>query len=290
MNGTLLYDGDCRICTTTVGWLHRHATSSAHVVPWQYADLPTLGLGSDDCNETVQWVQDGRRAVGPDAVAAYLSTSSDGWQTAARVLTAPASRQVSWPLYRFVSQHRTHLPGGTPASQLPRVATRVPGIRRRRPRDLAACARLLRIVHFEAHYPVRWPEHPRAWLDGDDVLGAWVAQREGEILGHAAFSSVGTRGSSVLHWREVTGREPATLAAVTRLFVRPRVQGGGVGAALLDVVLADIRARGLTPVAEVVGPNGDARRLFERQGWRLRSMDAWREDRRHRLYCYEGPR
>ncbi len=286
MDGTLLYDGDCRFCTTTVGWLQRHATSTAAVVPWQYADLATLGLGDHDCSETVQWVRDGTRAVGPDAVAAYLGTSTGRWQQVGRLLTAPVSRQVAWPLYRFVSHHRTHLPGGTPASQLPRLNPTVRGLRRRRPQDLPRAVRLLRVVHGEDSYPLRWPDRPRDFLDGPDVVDAWVAERQGEILGHVAVSLVTGAG---VHWRELTGHAPDEIALVSRLYVRSRVRGSGYGAALLQAASDDIRARGLVPVAEVVSANPSARRLFERQGWTLRSMDAWRDDPSYRLHCFEAP-
>lgn len=286
MDGTLLYDGDCGFCTTTVGWLRRHAASPATVVPWQYADLVALGLGSHDCAETVQWVQGSTRVVGPDAVAAYLGTGTSRWRKAGRMLTAPGARQVAWPLYRFVSHHRTHLPGGTPASQLPRLAPTVRGLRRRRPQDLPRAVRLLRVVHGDDQYPLHWPDRPRDFLDGPDVIGAWVAERQGEILGHVAVSQVTGRG---VHWRELTGHEPHEIALVSRLYVRARVRGTGYGAALLQAATDDIRARGLVPVAEVVSANASARRLFGHHGWTLRSMDAWPDDPAYRLFCFEAP-
>jgi GNAT superfamily N-acetyltransferase/predicted DCC family thiol-disulfide oxidoreductase YuxK len=289
MDGTLLYDGDCRFCTTTADWLHRHAGSPAPVVPWQHADLTGLGLSPAACEEPISWVDDTCHVSGPAALAAYLATSRTSWRGAARVLTAPGSRQLADPLYRFLAQHRHHLPGGLPATQRPRLAAPVPGLRLRRASDLTRCARLLRIVQAESHYPVHAPDSARDWLGGDDVESAWVVERRGQILGHAAFSTVGTRGSSAFHWREVTGREPDTLGAVTRLFVRPQARGTGLGSALVDAVEAEIRAAARVPVAEVVDVSRDARRLFQHRGWTLRSMDAWRDDPAYRLYCYEGP-
>ena len=290
MSGVFLYDGDCRFCTTSVDWLQRHATSPARVVAWQHVDLAPLGLSAEECAEAVQWVDDGHRSAGPDAIAAYLKTSTQSWRTAGRVLTAPVTRQVAWPVYRWIARHRGRLPGGTPACELPPVSPPVKGIRRRRPKDLGACARLLRVVFSEGQYPVYWPDAPRAWLNGEDVIDAWVVERKGEILGHIAISKVGLDAVSALRWREITGRGPSELAGISRFFVRPRVRGQGIGAALLDVAVAEIRARGLTPVLDVVSAGKDAIKLYEDRGWRLRAMYPWGENADNlRIFYYASP-
>lgn len=166
----------------------------------------------------------------------------------------------------------------------------VHGLRRRRPRDLAACARLLRVVHYESRYPYEWPREPRAWLD-DDVLDAWVVERQDEILGHVSVSRLGHDTVSAYRWREMTGHEPTRLAAVGRLFVRPKARRQGLGSALLDTAVSDIQDRGLLPVLEVVDCNRDAVRLYEDRGWRLLSMDLWGDrSARLRVNCYAAPR
>ena len=290
MTGVFLYDGDCGFCTTSARWLQRHATSPARVEAWQHADLPTLGLTAKDCAEALLWVDDGRRMVGPEAVAAYLETSRPSWRTAGHVLTAPVSRHVTCPVYTWLTHHRGRLPGGSPATAVPGVPATVKGVRRRRPKDLGACIRLLRIVHSEGRYPVYWPDEPRSWHDGEDLLDAWVVERQGEILGHVAISKVDLDPVSALRWREVTARDPSDLAATSKLFVRPRVRGQGIGSALLDVAVAEIRARGLVPVAEVVNASKDAVRLYEQRGWRLLAMHPWgrKADDLH-VYFYAAP-
>lgn len=167
------------------------------------------------------------------------------------------------------------------------TAAPVKGLRRRRSKDLGACARLLRVVFFEGQYPVDWPERPRAWLSDREVMDAWVVERRGEMLGHIAISTVGEDGGAALRWRELTGLPASELAAVSRLFVRARVRRQGIGTALLDVAASEIRARGLTPVLEVPGASTDAVGLLEHAGWRLRAMDHsgrapdWRPVRRY---------
>jgi GNAT superfamily N-acetyltransferase/predicted DCC family thiol-disulfide oxidoreductase YuxK len=290
MTGVFLYDGDCGFCTTSARWLQRHATSPARVEAWQHADLATLGLTAKDCAEALLWVDDGHRMVGPEAVAAYLDTSKPSWRTAGHVLTAPVSRHVTWPVYNWLTHHRGQLPGGTPATALPPAAPVVKGIRRRREKDLAACVRLLRIVYAEGRYPSSWPDSPRGWLEGDDILESWVLERQGEILGHIAIARVGLDPVSALRWREVTARDPSELAGVSRFFVRSRVRGQGIGSALLDVAVAESRARGLLPVADVVTVDKEATGLLEGRGWRLLAMHPWgrRADDLH-LHLYAAP-
>lgn len=275
MTGVFLYDGDCGFCTTSARWLQRHATSTARVEAWQYADLVPLGLTPADCAEALMYVDDGRRVVGPDAVAAFLETGKPSWRTAGQLLAAPGSRHVVWPVYQWISHRRGHLPGGTPATELPREAPPVKGVRRRKPRDLAAAARLLRVVHADGQYPVVWPEAPRSWLDGDDVIDAWVIEQQGEMLGHIAISRVGLDPVSALRWREVTAREPSELAGISRFFVRPGARGRGIGTALLEGAVAEVRARGLVPVLDVVSASRDAVSLYEQQGWRMIAMYPW---------------
>jgi GNAT superfamily N-acetyltransferase/predicted DCC family thiol-disulfide oxidoreductase YuxK len=288
MNGVLLYDGDCGFCETSAHWLERHARSPARVEAWQRADLVHLGLGAEECAEAVLWVEDGRREVGPEAVAAYLRSATSRWQTAGRLLQAPVSQRVAWPVYRWAAQHRGSLPVRTTTGAEPLPDRQVKGLRRRRGGDLGACVRLLRVVFYEDRYPSSWPDGARSWLDGDDVVDAWVVERQGEILGHVAVTHTALEPLSALRWRELTGQPPDRLAAVSRLFVRPQARREGIGTALLDVALNSIRDRGLTPVLEVVSAWEDAVGLVESRGWRLVAMYPWGDpEERLQLFYYE---
>lgn len=138
------------------------------------------------------------------------------------------------------------------------------GIRRRRANDLGACARLAVLSTACARRPSSW----RGWLDADEVVEAWVAERQGELLGHVALCEVNRDARSGMRWREVTGHPASDLLAVSRLFVRPRVRSQGLGTALLDMAVAGARARGRIPVLEAVGAGREELRLYEDQGWR----------------------
>lgn len=290
MGGVLLYDGDCTLCARSARWLARHADSSAPVQAWQHTDLAGLGLTAADCEEALQWVDDGRRAVGPDAVAAYLQTSRDGWRTAGRVLHVPVSQRLAWPVYRWASHHRADSPQEAAGRQPAPGGTPVKGIRRRKPKDLPGCASLLGLVYKTGEYPVHWPHAPRSFLADDEVIDAWVYERGGEIHGHVAISKVGLDTLSALRWRELTGHEPSELAGITRFFVRPRLQGQGIGTALFGVAVAGIRARGLVPVLDVVSESRHAIKLYEDLGWRLRATYPWGEEGEElQMFYYEAP-
>ena len=163
------------------------------------------------------------------------------------------------------------------------------GLRRRTGRDLAACVRLLRVVHCESQYPVRWPDSPRESLERE-VRDAWVVERVGEILGHVAVSPVGLETITRAHWQEMTGRDPDDLASVSQFFVRPSLRSQGIGTALLDVAAAESSRRGSLPVLEVVTARREKIALLDDRGWRLLSMDPWREEPdRFRVHCYSRP-
>ena len=156
------------------------------------------------------------------------------------------------------------------------AATRSPkGVRLRRPRDLPTCARLMHRAFFEGQFPGVRRDSPRDWIDGPDVLAAYVAERDGEVVGHVAVTSVGVEGTSGLRWREITGRPTSDLADVAQLFVRPSFRGQGIGRSLVDAALADIRSRGLVPVLEVVTHSSVAPSYAYGHGWRLRATDRF---------------
>ena len=192
---------------------------------------------------------------------------------------------------RLTGGMRFRLNGSAPAPAPARTDSPVKGIRRRRDKDLGACARLLEVVHYDAHYPVMRPDPPRAWLDHEDVADAWVAERLGEILGHVAISAVGRDPVSALRWRETTERQPSDLLAVSRFFVRPRVRDQGIGTALLDVAVDEIRSRDKLPVLEMVGTRRDGIPFLASRGWRLIAIDPWGPRDQDLYMCrYAAPR
>lgn len=189
----------------------------------------------------------------------------------------------------WLAERAVRLPGQRQAE--PESAPALPhGIRPRRPKDLPACARLLRVVATEHQYPARWPEAPRSWLAGPDVLSAYVAEEFGEILGHVAIATVPRNGISRVRWQEITGRDVTQLRRISRLFVRRRVRGQGIASDLLDVAVDEIRGLGLMPVLDVVSTSADGIAFVEKRGWKLLAMDPWGSKTEHlRMHYYAAP-
>ena len=122
MTATFVYDGDCSFCTSCAQFIERRIPSRATVVPWQFADLPSLGLTQEEAETAVQWVgEDGTIAAGPDAIALLLRDAGRLWEVPGRLLQIGPVRLAAWPAYRWVAGHRHLLPGGTAACSLPQA-------------------------------------------------------------------------------------------------------------------------------------------------------------------------
>ena len=122
MTATFVYDGDCSFCTTCARFIERRIPSRATVIPWQFADLPSLGLTREQAEAAVQWVgEDGTITAGPDAIAMLLRDAGRLWRVPGRLLRFGPVRLAAWPAYRWVADHRHLLPGGTAACSLPQA-------------------------------------------------------------------------------------------------------------------------------------------------------------------------
>lgn len=163
-------------------------------------------------------------------------------------------------------------------------------IRLRTDDDLGECVGLLETVESTDRYPAYWPDDPALWLSPKAMLGAWVAETDGRIVGHVALSA-GTADTSASVWSEATGLPPEQFASITRLFVSTDNRGVGVGRALLDTACAEAATRGLHPALDVVETDHDAIRLYEQSGWRRVHSEAWTADREGEtlLHHYVAP-
>ena len=115
--GVLVYDGDCGFCTRSAQWAMRRA-HGMQVVPWQQADLVSLGLTADQCGSAVQFVRDGTVRSGGAAVAEALRECGLPYRAAGRLLGARALRPLVERGYALVARNRHRLPGSTAACAL----------------------------------------------------------------------------------------------------------------------------------------------------------------------------
>ena len=237
MDGTLLYDGDCGFCTTTVGWLPppcdepgrggavaARRPGGARASPARSAPTPCSGCRT------------ARGAVGPDAVRGVPRAPGPapgrGGPAAHRSGLPPAGLAAR-PV-RLPPPHPP--PDGILASQLqaPDLARPAP----RRPQDLPG--RLLRVVHGDDRYPLHWPDRPR------EFLLAPACSAPGSPSARASSSATSPSPRSRRRRALARAHRPCAgdeIALVSRLFVRARVRGTGYGAALLRaaVTTSDVR-------------------------------------------------
>jgi predicted DCC family thiol-disulfide oxidoreductase YuxK len=116
---TLVYDGDCAFCTSSVRVMKKLRLTADVVVPWQRADLPSLGLTAQQCQTSVQLVQPGRTTSGAKAFAHLLLAAAPWWKPIGALLLLPPFSWLAAVLYRLIADNRTRLPGGTPACAVP---------------------------------------------------------------------------------------------------------------------------------------------------------------------------
>lgn len=98
----------------------------------------------------------------------------------------------------------------------------------------------------------------RTTLEGrDPSVRVWLATIDGRQAGFCV--SGGARGE-----------EPrASAGEIYAIYLEEDAQGHGIGRALLDHAVADLRARGFAQaMLWVLDTNGPARRFYERAGWR----------------------
>lgn len=135
-----------------------------------------------------------------------------------------------------------------------------------------AAADLLRVVAMversleRGEYPPYRPADLARFLTPPDLLGAWVAEVEGVVVGHVANHA--TSSAEVMAAAAVaTGRAETELAVLARLLVEPAHRSTGVAEALVRRAEHEAHAGGRWPVLDVALHFTAAIRTYERLGW-----------------------
>lgn len=164
-------------------------------------------------------------------------------------------------------------------------------VRRRGDDDIEASVKVLAEVHHRDGYPVNWPDRPDDWLSQASLLGAWVADLDGCVVGHVSLSRGGKGDLAPGLWSERHGTSRELTAVVSRLFVAPQARGHGIGALLLGRAVEEARHSGLHPVLDVVASDVAAAALYERLGWeRLATIEQrWSPQQTVAVHCYAAP-
>ena len=124
MRNTVIYDGDCGICTRLAGFVRRRLRPDAEVRSSQELELEvgleSYGVTEADCAEALQYVTaSGRVHSAQDAVARLLLVSRPWWRPAGLVLLVPGVNALAGVVYRWVARNRYRLPGASDACAVP---------------------------------------------------------------------------------------------------------------------------------------------------------------------------
>lgn len=138
-------------------------------------------------------------------------------------------------------------------------------IRVRKDQDIDACAAVLATVHKLDGYPVEGLDDLQSWLLSGNTLQAWVAEHNGQIVGHAVVNKPGEGDEMAAAGREKHPSE--TFAILARFFVGPTARNRGVARQLVEAAVEWSRENGLRLVLEVLVKDQAAMRLYERLGW-----------------------
>jgi ribosomal protein S18 acetylase RimI-like enzyme len=140
-------------------------------------------------------------------------------------------------------------------------------IRMRQDADLPALAQVLIEVHAHGGYPVEGVADPVNWLRIERLLGAWVAESGGKLVGQVGLASPSRGDEAVDLWIELSGSEIDSVAVLGRLFVSPHARGQRLGQRLTDVAMEHARRLGKRAVLDVMAKDVAAIRTYENLGW-----------------------
>ena len=156
---TLVFDGDCAFCTSSVRWIKRWCRPAVRFVPWQQLDLEAHGLTREQVTSAVQWLRPRTSAKpapsGAAAIGRMLLRARWPFRPVGALILVPPISWLAAGVYRLIANNRYRLPGGTPACAVPQA--------RPAPTPIPAAE-----PAAEPREP-RGPEEPNVALD--DLLG-----------------------------------------------------------------------------------------------------------------------
>ena len=140
-------------------------------------------------------------------------------------------------------------------------------IRAKTDADTAGCLDLLRQVHRQDGYPLHLsPGEVAGFLGSEHEAAAWVAERDGRIVGHVALHCP-PEDPTLTVAAGATGRSTEELALVSRLFIAPDQRRTGLGRVLLRYAADQSRAFGRRAALDVGQALAAPVALYESEGW-----------------------
>lgn len=137
-------------------------------------------------------------------------------------------------------------------------------IRERRADDLPRLVELLVEQQPTSTYPIRWPlPFPvEEFLVRPSERRAWVAESDGDLVGHVTVTDPGE-----LTARFAAGTGATSFGMISVLFTGLASRGLGAGGSLLDTAVAWVQERAEVPVLDVIPTHGTALQVYRERGW-----------------------
>jgi ribosomal protein S18 acetylase RimI-like enzyme len=130
----------------------------------------------------------------------------------------------------------------------------------------------------------------REFLSNEETKHAWVAEKDGSIIGHISAADASDDDLSVKVWNE-KGGESKSIAILKRLFVKPSCRKVGAATQLVDTAVAAFVEKGKQLVLFVLVGDEAAMRLYQKLGWVEygRSTFHYEGDREMEAICLVNP-
>lgn len=121
-------------------------------------------------------------------------------------------------------------------------------------------------VHRRDGYPRHLPDDLAEFMTPDYEDAAWVADMNGQLVGHVALHRA-TGDPTLPAAQRATGLGPNSLAVLARLVVAPAARRQGVARELIAIATQHACSRGQRLVLDVVQDCDAAVGLYEDLGW-----------------------
>lgn len=112
LQGIVIFDGDCGICTAVAEWLMSQDRDRRLIVkPYQFVDLPTIHpeLNKTTASKAVQFVVGDKRHAGARAMFEALRRLPGIWGVIGAVWAFPPLALLAEPFYRAFAANRTRI-------------------------------------------------------------------------------------------------------------------------------------------------------------------------------------
>jgi predicted DCC family thiol-disulfide oxidoreductase YuxK len=102
----IIFDGECEFCRQCISWVEARSAHYFESVPFQKADLSSMGLTWAECVSSVQLVEENRTYSGSQAVSRILMKCGRPQSLLGTLLAVPGISWIAKPAYKWIAGNR----------------------------------------------------------------------------------------------------------------------------------------------------------------------------------------